>query len=171
MVLLFIWDFVADAVLGQIFDWVYGKIVEFLGEFFSMMNGMGSELFEFVWVQAVVEFFRYFGWALYAVGLVVAVFEAALEYQSGRTTAIRDLALGSLKGFLAASLFTTVPVEQYKLCIDLQGSLSSSRFRAASRAASWISNARTFPVFPALRQRNSVSPPFPMVASIQKAPS
>ena len=64
VVLLFIWDFVADTVLGQIFDWVYGKIVEFLGEFFSMMNGMGSELFEFVWVQAVVEFFRYFGWAL-----------------------------------------------------------------------------------------------------------
>ena len=125
MVLLFIWDFVADTVLGQIFDWVYGKIVEFLGEFFSMMNGMGSELFEFVWVQAVVEFFRYFGWALYGVGLVVAVFEAALEYQSGRTTAIRDLALGSLKGFLVASLFTTVPVELYKLCIDLQGSLSS----------------------------------------------
>ena len=80
---MFIWDFVADTVLGQIFDWVYGKIVEFLGEFFSMMNGMGSELFEFVWVQAVVEFFRYFGWALYGVGLVVAVFEAALEYQSG----------------------------------------------------------------------------------------
>ena len=122
---MFIWDFVADTVLGQIFDWVYGKIVEFLGEFFSMMNGMGSELFEFVWVQAVVEFFRYFGWALYGVGLVVAVFEAALEYQSGRTTAIRDLARGSLKGFLAASLFTTVPDELYKLCIDLQGSLSS----------------------------------------------
>ena len=38
MVLLFIWDFVADTVLGQIFDWVYGKIVEFLGEFFSMMK-------------------------------------------------------------------------------------------------------------------------------------
>ena len=73
----------------------------------------------------MVEFFRYFGWALYSVGLVVAVFEAALEYQSVRTTAIRDLALGSLKGFLAASLFTTVPVELNKICIDLQGSLSS----------------------------------------------
>ena len=59
------------------------------------------------------------------VGLVVAVFEAAVEYQGGRTTAVRDLALGSVKGFLAVSLFTTVPVELYKLCIDLQGSLSS----------------------------------------------
>ena len=53
------------------------------------------------------------------VGLVVAVFEAAVEYQGGRTTAVRDLALGSVKGFLAVSLFTTVPVELYKLCIDL----------------------------------------------------
>ena len=122
---MFIWDFVADTVLGQIFDWIYGKIVEFLSEFLNMMNGMGSELFELIWVQAVVEFFHYFAWALYVVGLVVAVFEAAVEYQGGRTTAVRDLALGSVKGFLAVSLFTTVPVELYKLCIDLQGSLSS----------------------------------------------
>ena len=111
---MFIWDFVADTVLGQIFDWIYGKIVEFLSEFLNMMNGMGSELFELIWVQAVVEFFHYFAWALYVVGLVVAVFEAAVEYQGGRTTAVRDLALGSVKGFLAVSLFTTVPVELYK---------------------------------------------------------
>lgn len=56
---MFIWDFVADTVLGQIFDWIYGKIVEFLSEFLNMMNGMGSELFELIWVQAVVEFFHY----------------------------------------------------------------------------------------------------------------
>ncbi len=49
---MFIWDFAADTVLGQIFDWVYARIVEFLGEFFTMMNGMGTELFELVWVQA-----------------------------------------------------------------------------------------------------------------------
>ena len=36
---MFIWDFVADTVLGQVFDWVYAKIVEFMGEFFTMMNG------------------------------------------------------------------------------------------------------------------------------------
>ena len=121
---MFIWDFLADKVLGEILDWVYGKIVEFLGEFLTMMNGMGTELFGFVWVQGIVEFFRCFGWALYGVGIVVAVFDAAMEYQSGRTTAVRDTALGIMKGFLATSLFTTVPIELYKLCIDLQGSLS-----------------------------------------------
>jgi len=62
---MFIWDFLADKVLGEILDWVYGKLVEFLGEFLTMMNGLGTELFDLVWVQGVVEFFRCFGWALY----------------------------------------------------------------------------------------------------------
>ena len=95
-----------------------------MGEFFTMMNGMGSELFEFIWVQAVVKFFSHFAWALYLVGLVVAVFETAIEYQSGRPGGIHVLAMGAIRGFFAVSLFTTVPVELYKVCIDLQGSLS-----------------------------------------------
>ncbi len=121
---IFIWEFLADVVLGQILDWIYGKAVEFLSEFLSLMDGMGTELFEFTWVEAVVEFFRYFGWALYGVGLVVAVFEAAMEYQAGRPNALRDMAIGTVKGFFAVSLFSIVPVELYKLCIDLQGTLS-----------------------------------------------
>ena len=128
---VFIWDFLADKVLGEILDWVYGKLVEFLGEFLTMMNGLGTELFDLVWVQGVVEFFRCFGWALYGVGIVVAVFEMAMEYQAGRSTAVRDTALGIVKGFLAASLFSTVPVELYKLCIDLQGTLSNGIAGAA----------------------------------------
>ncbi len=124
VIVIFIWDFVADLVLGQILDWIYGKAVEFLSEFLSLMDGMGIELFEFVWVESVVEFFRYFGWALYGVGLVVAVFEAAMEYQAGRPNAVRDMAIGVVKGFFAVSLFSVVPVELYRLCIDLQGSLS-----------------------------------------------
>ena len=121
---MFIWDFLADKVLGEILDWIYGKIVEFLSEFLTMMNGLGTELFGLVWVQGIVEFFRCFGWALYGVGIVVAVFEAAMEYQAGRSTSVRDTALGVMKGFLAASLFTTVPIELYKVCVDLQGTLS-----------------------------------------------
>ena len=121
---MFIWDFIADKVLGEILDWVYGKLVEFLGEFLAMMNGLGTELFDLVWVQAIVEFFRCFGWALYGVDIVVAVFEMAMEYQAGRSTAVRDASLGIVKGFLAASLFSTIPVELYRLCIDLQGTLS-----------------------------------------------
>lgn len=128
---MFIWDFIADKVLGEILDWIYSKLVEFLGEFLTMMNGMGTELFGLVWVQDIVEFFRCFGWALYGVGIVVAVFEMAMEYQAGRSTAVRDASLGIVKGFLAASLFSTIPVELYRLCIDLQGTLSQGIAGAA----------------------------------------
>ena len=77
---MFIWDFVADKILGQIVDWFYGQVVGFLGNFFSEMGSMGAELFEMNWVQSVVLFFSFLGWALFATGLVVAVFECGIEY-------------------------------------------------------------------------------------------
>lgn len=73
--LIFIWDFVADTVLGQIVDWFYGQIVGFLGNFFSEMGNMGAELFAMSWVQSVVLFFTYLGWVLFATGLVVAIYK------------------------------------------------------------------------------------------------
>ena len=54
---MFIFDFVADVVLDQIVDWIYGKIISFLNDFFAMMNNMGVELFELPWIQAVTAFF------------------------------------------------------------------------------------------------------------------
>lgn len=53
---MFIWDFVADTVLGQIVDWIYGQMIGFLGNFFSLMGQMGAELFELEWIQAIVLF-------------------------------------------------------------------------------------------------------------------
>ncbi|WP_286154470.1 conjugal transfer protein TrbL family protein [Thomasclavelia cocleata] len=120
---MFIWDFVADAVMGQIVDWIYGKVLEFLSEFFSMMGGMGSELFNYDFVRAILEIFRLFGWALFAVGLIVAVFEIAIEYQSGRGS-IKGAFLNAVKGFMAVSLFTILPVELYKFCVSLQLTLT-----------------------------------------------
>lgn len=121
---MFIWDFVADTVLGQIVDWIYSQIVGFLGDFFMQMGNMGAELFDMPWVQSIVLFFSYLAWALYGVGLVVACFECAIEYQSGRGS-IRDTALNAIKGFMAVGLFTTVPVELYKLSVSLQGSFTA----------------------------------------------
>ena len=105
---MFIWDFVADKILGQIVDWFYSQVVGFLGNFFSEMGSMGAELFEMNWVQSVVLFFSYLGWALFATGLVVAVFECGIEYSAGRGN-VKETALNVLKGFLAVSLFTQVP--------------------------------------------------------------
>lgn len=122
---MFIFDFVTATVLDQILDWIYGKIIEFLNEFFVMMNNMGVELFELPWVNAVTTFFSYFGWALFGVGLAVGAFECAIEYQGGRGS-IKDTAMNYIKGFMAVSLFTVVPVNLYSLCISLQGNFGSA---------------------------------------------
>lgn len=121
---MFIWDFVADKILGQIVDWFYGQVVGFLGNFFAEMGNMGVELFEMSWVQSIVLFFSYLAWALYGTGLVVACFECGIEYSSGRGN-IRETALNAIKGFMAVSLFTVVPVRLYELSVTLQGHLTA----------------------------------------------
>lgn len=121
---MFIWDFVADTVLGQIVDWIYGQIIGFLGNFFAAMGNMGADLFEMSWVKSIVLFFVYLAWALYGTGLVVSAFECGIEYQSGRGS-IKDTAMNAIKGFMAVSLFSVVPVELYKLSISLQSSLTA----------------------------------------------
>ena len=75
---MFIFDFVAETILDQILDWIYGKIIGFLNDFFVMMNNMGVELFELPWVNASYHFLVTYGWALFGVGLVVGAFECAI---------------------------------------------------------------------------------------------
>lgn len=122
---MFIFDFVASTVLDQIVDWIYGKIIGFLNDFFAMMNNMGVELFDLPWVQAITTFFSYLGWALFVVGIVVGAFECAIEYQGGRGS-VKDTALNYVKGFMAVSLFTVLPVNLYSLCVSLQSSFGSA---------------------------------------------
>ncbi|MGX8833705.1 conjugal transfer protein TrbL family protein [Amedibacillus sp. YH-ame6] len=121
---MFLWNFVADKVLGGIIDWIYEKIIEALGEFFGLMGNMGAEIFNYDWVKAIVEIMRLFGWALFAVGIVVAAFECAIEYQNGRGS-MKDTALNLIKGFMAVSLFTIVPINLYQFCITLQVQLTT----------------------------------------------
>jgi len=121
---VFIWNFVLGTVMDQFIAWLYSQIVGFLGNFFSQMGNMGAELFDMSWVQSIVLFFSYLAWALYGTGLVVAVFETGIEYQNGRGS-IKDAALNAIKGFMAVSLFTTAPVELYRLSISLQSSLTA----------------------------------------------
>ena len=121
---MFILDFFLGGLMDQFIDWVYSQLVGFFGNFFSAMGNMGVELFEMSWVQSIVLFFSYLAWALYVVGLVVAVFEVGIEYQTGRAN-VKDAALNAIKGFMAVSCFTLVPVELYKLSVTLQASLTA----------------------------------------------
>ena len=115
-------DLAVDGVLDQFCDWIYGKLISFFGDFFSMINMMGAELFELEWIQAILLFFQYFAWALYTVGIIVAVFDMAIEMQRGKG-GFQDIGMNILKGFFAVRLFTVVPVELYIFCINLSDQL------------------------------------------------
>ena len=120
---MFIWDFVASTVLNEILDWIFAQIMGFLSDFFTQMGNMGVEVFELPWVQGVIDFFSKLGWALFAVSLIVSAFECGIEYSSGRGN-VRQTAINAIKGFMAVSLFTTLPVRLYALSVSLQGTLT-----------------------------------------------
>ena len=93
-------------------------------DFFALMGNMGAEIFDLKWVQATIHLFTLLGWSLFIAGVVVAIFDVAIEYQTGRAN-IKTTVLNILKGFFACSLIGIVPVELYKLCISLQHTFAS----------------------------------------------
>ena len=64
---MFILDFFLGGLMDQLIDWIYSQLVGFFGNFFAAMGNMGVELFDMEWVQSIVLFFSYLGWALYGV--------------------------------------------------------------------------------------------------------
>ena len=114
---------ISTAIWNTMIQWFYETIYSAVADFFSMMVGMGAEIFDLDWVSATIKLFTLFGWTLYIAGLVVAVFDVAIEYQSGRAN-IKTTSINILKGFFACSLVGVLPVELYKFCISLQNTFS-----------------------------------------------
>lgn len=110
--------------MEQLLDWVYGQIVGLLGTLFEQIGNLGVELFDMPWVQSIVLFFSQLAWALFVVGLIVAAFDVAIAYERGQGD-IKQTAMNAVKGFMAVSLFSVVPVELYKLSVSIQSSLSA----------------------------------------------
>ncbi len=69
-------------------------------------------------------FFSQLGWALFGVSLVVSGFEFGIEYSTGRGN-LQQTAINAIKGFMAVSLFSTVPVRLYALSVSLQGTFAA----------------------------------------------
>lgn len=118
-----LWATISNSIWDLLLQWIYKAIYDALADFFTMISNMGAELFNLSWVQATIRLFSLFGWALFVTGLVICVFDIAIEHQSGRVN-IKTAALNVLKGFFAVSLFTVLPIELYKFSITLQNLLS-----------------------------------------------
>ena len=119
-----LWTEVSNTLWNVFLRWIYTAIYDAIAQFFTSIGNMGVELFDLSWVQAALKLFTLVGWALFVAGLVVAVFDLAIEYQGQGRVNIRTAALNLIKGFFAVSLFTTLPVELYKFCVTLQNTFA-----------------------------------------------
>ena len=114
----------SSTIWSTMLKWLYETVFDAVADFFAMMGNMGAEIFDLPWVEATIHLFTLLGWALFIVGVVVAIFDVAVEYKSGRAN-IKTTVLNILKGFFACSLIGIVPVELYKLSISLQHTFAS----------------------------------------------
>ena len=114
---------ITSTIWTTMLRWFYETIYDAVADFFELIGNMGADIFDLNWVQATVKLFTLFGWSLFVAGLVVAIFDVAVEYQNGRAN-IKTTAINILKGFFACSLIGVVPIELYKFCITLQNTFA-----------------------------------------------
>ncbi|MCM1286911.1 MAG: DUF6045 family protein [Clostridium sp.] len=124
-------EHISNAIWDAMLEWFYNTIYDVVSEFFTLMGNMGADIFELEWMKATITLFTLFGWSLFIAGTVVAVFDVAIEYQSGRAN-IKTTAINIIKGFFACSLIGTVPIELYKFCISLQNTFAGDLTRIFS---------------------------------------
>ena len=123
---------ISDSIWNAMMRWLYNSVYSAIADFFTMMGNMGAEIFDLAWIRAIVQLFTLVGWGLFVAGAVVAIFDLAVEYQSGRAN-IKNTLLNILKGFFACSLIGLVPIELYKFCISLQNTFAGELARIFSR--------------------------------------
>ena len=137
------WEEISNSIWDKLIEWIYKAIYDALADFFTQMSNMGVKLFDLSWVKAMVNLFSLFGWALFITGLVVTIFDIAIESQTGRVN-IKTAFINVLKGFFTVNLFTVVPIELYKFCMSLQNTFSkdlSSVFASQMGGSSTIAGA------------------------------
>ena len=117
-------DSISDALWGVLFEWFFNLIYGAIADLFEFINETTSDIFSLAWVSSFITLFHHIGWILFVCGLIVAVFDCAIAYESGQNN-IKNTCLNVLKGFFAASLITVVPQRLYSFCTSLQGTFAS----------------------------------------------
>lgn len=116
-------DTIGDWIWEAMFEWVFNLIYGAIADLFEFINETTSDVFAMSWVQAFVGLFQSLAWMLFVCGLIVAVFDTAIAYESGQAN-IKNTCLNVLKGFMAASLVTVVPQRLYSFCVATQGTFT-----------------------------------------------
>ena len=117
-------DSVTEAIWDIMFEWLFNLIYGAIADLFEFINNTTSDIFTLSWVQAFITLFHNLAWMLFVCGLIVAVFDTAIAYESGQAN-IKNTSLNVLKGFMATSLVTVVPQRLYSFCVDMQGTFAT----------------------------------------------
>jgi len=94
----FLGEQISNVIWNTMLKWFYETIYNAVADFFTMMGNMGADIFELDWIKATIRLFTLFGWSLFVAGVIVAIFDVAIEYQNGRAN-IKTTAINILKGF------------------------------------------------------------------------
>ena len=116
-------DAIGDWIWETMFEWLFNLIYGAIADLFEFINSTASDIFELSWVQAFISLFHSLAWMLFVCGLIVAVFDTAIAYESGQAN-IKNTCLNVLKGFMAASLVTVIPQRLYSFCVATQGTFT-----------------------------------------------
>ena len=114
---------ITDEIWNIMFEWLFNLIYGAVADLFEFINESTSNIFALSWVQSFISLFNSLAWMLFVCGLIVAVFDTAIAYESGQAN-IKNTCLNVLKGFMAASLVTVVPQRLYSFCVALQGTFT-----------------------------------------------
>lgn len=114
-------SFLTDGIWDAMFEWLYNLIFTGISDLFESIENTSANIFSLPWANSFLTLFHHLGWMLFGCGLVVAVFDLGVGYESGHAN-IRNTALNVLKGFMAAGLVTVVPQRLYTLSVSIQGS-------------------------------------------------
>lgn len=117
-------DAISDAIWDIMFEWIFNKVYGLIAELFTFINETATDIFALSWVQVFVGLFDSLAWMLFVCGLIVAVFDTAVAYESGQAN-IKNTCINVLKGFMAASLVTVVPQRLYSFCVNMQGTFAT----------------------------------------------
>ena len=117
-------DAISDAIWDIMFEWIFNKVYGLIAELFTFINETATDIFALSWVQVFVGLFDSLAWMLFVCGLIVAVFDTAVAYESGQAN-IKNTCINILKGFMAASLVTVVPQRLYSFCVNMHGTFAS----------------------------------------------
>ena len=117
-------DSVTEVIWDIMFEWLFNLIYGAIADLFQFINNTTSDIFTLSWVQAFITLFHNLAWMLFVCGLIVAVFDTAIAYESGQAN-IKNTCLNVLKGFMATSLVTVVPQRLYSFCVDMQGTFAT----------------------------------------------